>query len=72
MLKAKSKKQAEAYQWNALRAQYPLIHDMLKAACARIRRLEIQVAKQQKAISTLEEQVQPAFAEHKREENSSE
>lgn len=68
-LKAEDAKQAEAYQWNALRAQYPLVADMLQAAVKRIRKLEILCGKQQKAIRTLERQVQSEFAEYKRKEH---
>ncbi len=65
-------KQFHDSQMVALRAQYPLVYDLMLETFKRIRKLEIQNAKQQTAIRTLEEQVQPAFAEHKRKEHEDE
>lgn len=60
------KKQAEAYKWNAIRAQYPLLADVLTDMKKRIRKQEIKAVEQHKRISALEAQVQPAFAEKMR------
>lgn len=69
LLKAKDAKQIHAYRMNRVRADAPNAHALLLEAFGRIRKLEILCGKQQKAIATLEEQVHPAFAEHKRKEH---
>ena len=61
-------KEAHAYQMNALRAQFPIVHDVVVDALKRIRKLEIKVGKQAKAIATLERQIQPAYAAYKEKE----
>lgn len=61
-----SEKDTEGYQWNAIRAQYPLLADVLTDMKKRIRKQEIKAVEQHKRISALEAQVQPAFAEKRR------
>lgn len=57
-----NEKEAHGYQMNALEAQFPLVYGVMIGALKRIRKLEITVDKQKKAIATLERQIQPEFA----------
>lgn len=61
-----SEKDTEGYQWNAIRAQYPLLADVLTDMKKRLRKLELLCASQQKHICGLEAQIQPRFAEKMR------